>query len=143
MAEQTAKSIADEFETRMEKALQQEYQRGFTAGFIEAEKKNAESFPSPCVKNMPWVTVKDFLQKLNEEVDEFKEEVLRHYSLDDPASDIWIGCEDEQDKRRIAEEGADVSVVIASFCEKVGICSDIRKQEQEHVNAHNKARGRL
>ena len=142
MREDTAKDLDEELQSRFEKALQQEYQRGYTAGFIEAEKKSKENFPVPCTQNMPWVTVKDFFQKLNEEVDEFKQEVLKHFSLDEPASDIWGGCDGGQDKRRIAEEGADVSTVIASFCEWVGIEKKIRDEEQAHVNAHNHARGR-
>lgn len=140
MPETKARKLAEEMQAKFEKELQQAYLRGYTVGFLEGEHRHPR--PEPCTKNMPWVTVKDFFQKLNEEVDEFKEEVLRHFSLKDPVTDVWGGCTDEQDKRRIAEEGADVSTVIASFCEQAGIGEQIRDEEQEHVNAHNHERGR-
>ena len=140
MPGEKARKLAEEMQAKFEKELQQAYLRGYTAGFLAGAHRHPR--PEPCTKNMPWVTVKDFFQKLNEEVDEFKEEVLRHFSLKDPVTDVWGGCTDEQDKRRIAEEGADVSTVIASFCEQAGIGEQIRDEEQEHVNAHNHERGR-
>ena len=98
---------------------------------------------------MTWKSVKDFFLKLDEEVDEFKQEVLRNGELDDDVRDVKMCLteihddESETFRRRIAEEAADVCTVLASLCEALGIGYDIRMEEQAHVNRHNRERGRL
>lgn len=94
--------------------------------------------PVPCRRNMPQRTIKDWLLKLDEECDEFKQEVLRHYELDDDVSSLNVDA-----GFRVAEEGADVSTVIASIEHAIGIGPDTRRKAQGYVNQHNARRGRL
>lgn len=97
-------------------------------------------FPIPCTKNTPQVTVKDWFAKLDEEVNEWKEAVLRVETLHTPAAKLKdIG---RADKARIAEEGADVSTVVASMEDLMDIDGEARADAQLHVNQHNKERGR-
>ena len=165
-----AKAFADYAIDVINKEKQEAYMKGYTAGYDKGAKdycnssvvlrgiaerlKDAPSAmdtmpvaPNPCVKNMTWKTVKDFLQKFNEEADEWKQEVLSHGDLADDVRDMKMhldnaGEESEHFKRRLAEEAADVCTVLASFLEAVGIGYDIRMEEQAHVNRHNHERGR-
>ena len=97
-------------------------------------------FPIPCTKNIPQVTVKDWLAKLDEESDELKEAILHVATLKTPVAKLKDIS--KADKARIAEEGADVATVVASLEEPMGIDSDARADAQLHVNQHNKERGR-
>lgn len=107
-------------------------------------------FPIPCTKNMPQVTVKDWLAKFDEEANEWKQEILRHADLDDPIEKLrkFYGKPEiklngnANNKFCISEEGADVMTVIASVEEKIGLDADARADAQLHVNQHNKERGR-
>ena len=163
---ENTKKLRDEVYAVIERGEQDAYMKGYTAGvesmFDRAKNwrdsmvrlKDAPSAmdtmpvaPNPCVKNMTWKTVKDFLQKFNEEADEWKQEVLSHGDLADDVRDMKMhldnaGEESEHFKRRLAEEAADVCTVLASFLEAVGIGYDIRMEEQAHVNRHNHERGR-
>jgi hypothetical protein len=112
--------------------------------------KYALFFPIPCTKNMPQVTVKDWLAKFDEEANEWKQEILRHADLDDPIEKLrkFYGKPEiklngnANNKFCISEEGADVMTVIASVEEKIGLDADARANAQLHVNQHNKERGR-
>ena len=173
--DENTKKLRDEVYAVIERKEQDAYMKGYTKGLAVGVKdsedlrnivnkwicgfnsklKDAPSAmdtmpvaPNPCVKNMTWKTVKDFFQKLNEECDEFKQEVLRNGELDDDVSDVkWYfdgidNSESDECRRRIAEEAADVCTVLASLCEALGIGYDIRMEEQAHVNRHNHERGR-
>lgn len=96
--------------------------------------------PQPCTKNMPQVTVKDWLQKADEEMDEWKEAVLHVSTLKTPVEKLR--CASDVDLHRIAEEAADVSTVLASVDEAAGISAYWRSCAQANVNNDNKARGR-
>lgn len=100
--------------------------------------------PKPCVKGIDMRTVKALLQKLNEEIDEFKQEILRHSELDDDPEGVRQLLLDEDDAIvfRLAEEGADVATMIATICEAFGVYEEIRFDAQEYVNKHNHERGR-
>ena len=109
--------------------------------------------PVPCTKGMKWKTVKDYLQKFNEEADEYKQEILSHFPLDYEVCEIketfdnidrktFEGGEKLGAMHSIAEEAADVATVLASMMEAMGIGLDIRMGEQAHVNKHNHQRGR-
>ena len=93
----------------------------------------------PCVK-VNEVTVEDWLKKLDEEVAEFKAEILKCYKPDDV---LIAGRMTDENKSRTAEEGADVCTVIASIDERLGIVKSERLQAQLKVNIHNGKRGRL
>ena len=172
--DENTKKLRDEVYAVVERKEQDAYMKGYTKGLAVGVKdsedlrnivnkwicgfnsklKDAPSAmdtmpvaPNPCVKNMTWKTVKDFLQKFNEEADEWKQEVLSHGDLADDVRDMKMhldnaGEESEHFKRRLAEEAADVCTVLASFLEAVGIGYDIRMEEQAHVNRHNHERGR-
>lgn len=94
--------------------------------------------PIPCTKNMPQKTVKDWLAKFDEEATEYKEAVLNAFGgLNTP-----IEGHEVHDGGRMAEEAADVSTVLASFHELVGINFAERNEAQRRVNQHNHERGR-
>ena len=105
--------------------------------------------PEPCTQNMDWTTFKDYFQKANEELDEFKEVALQHFTLKDDVRDAKTYFEtfrnDEEVQHlmhRMAEEAADVCTVLASLLEACGIGYELRMEEQAHVNRHNHERGR-
>lgn len=162
------KKLAKEVFATIEKEKHESYMEGYTKGvesmFDRAKNwrdsmvrlKDAPSAmdgmsvaPVPCVNGMAGKTVKDFLQKFDEEVDEWKQEVFSVASLDDEMSDVkelLTGYDadelDTEKMRRIAEEAADICTVLASFMEAAGIGFTIRNEAQAHVNRHNHERGR-
>lgn len=161
------KKLANQVFEQIQKEKQDSYLKGYINGIMhEAEQnmkiqkalshnksdklkdapsalKNIPVAPEPCVNGMDWKTVKDFFQKINEEVDEFKVEVLRvGEPTDEPKNLRYTLEDDETQKRRIAEEAADVCTVLASLMEAMGIGFDVRNEEQRHVNQHNHERGR-
>jgi len=93
----------------------------------------------PCV-NVQETTVEDWLNKLDEEVAEFKAEILRCYK---PGDVLIAGKLALHDKERAAEEGADVCTVVTSINERMGIVKAERMQAQLKVNRHNHERGRF
>ena len=104
--------------------------------------------PEPCT-NVKAKTVKDWFAKIDEELNEFKEDVLLELGSKADADtrlknvDIsqfetvkkWHNC--------IAEEAADTITAITSMLEAMGIKEDARQEAQRRVNAKNKERGRL
>jgi len=97
----------------------------------------AKVLPIPC-RDVDEETVKDWFQKINEELDEFKDAVLfgngglecrNHISYDE--------------KERMAEEAADTITAITSMLEAMGINEEMRQEAQERVNRKNEERGRL
>lgn len=93
----------------------------------------------PC-KKVKEVTVKEWLNKLDEEVQEFKDEIFKWYG---PDNVLTAGLPAPNGKDRIAEEGADVCTIITSIEERVGIMKEERMKAQLRVNIHNAERGRL
>ena len=90
--------------------------------------------PLPCVRDEHGVikeqTVKQLLQKINEELDELKQALfIRKYFLD----------MDEH----VAEEAADVKTAITTLEEALGIDVAMRDEAIRRVNAKNRERGRL
>lgn len=81
--------------------------------------------PLPCTK-VDEETVREWFQKINEELDELKRAVLIN---DQPMM--------------IAEEAADTITAITSMLEAMGIDERMRQEAQERVNRRNKERGRL
>lgn len=86
--------------------------------------------PIPCTKGFEDWTVKDYFQKINEELDEMKEE-------------IYMGQVRSFRKARIAEEAADTITAITSMLQAMGIDERHRQEAQERVNERNKERGRI
>ena len=173
-AKKLAEYVSGVIEKEKQKAYMAGYTKGLAAGVKDSEDlrnivnkwicgfnsklKDAPSAmdtmpvaPEPCVKDLTWKSVKDFFLKLDEEVDEFKQEVLRNGELDDDVRDVKnvLDSYDDadflatvKDKRRIAEEAADVCTVLASLLEAIGIGFEMRQEAQRRVNEHNKERGR-
>lgn len=117
----------------------------WTAGGSDVERLKAIG---DCTQNMDWTTFKDYFQKANEELDEFKEVALLHFTLKDDVRDAKTYFEtfrnDEEVQHlmhRMAEEAADVCTVLASLLEACGIGYELRMEEQAHVNRHNHERG--
>lgn len=102
---------------------------------------NEKVLPIPCTK-VKERTVKDWFQKINEELDELKEAVIPClgagmedcYALDDA---------DSEDKEIIAEEAADTITAITSMLEAMGINENMRQAAQRRVNEKNKEQGRF
>lgn len=80
--------------------------------------------PIPCTKGFENLAVKDYFQKINEELDEPKEGVFLFR------------------KERIAEEAADTITAITSMLEAMGIDEQQRQAAQRRVNERNQQRGR-
>ncbi|MBR2214510.1 MAG: hypothetical protein IJ849_01975, partial [Selenomonadaceae bacterium] len=85
------------------------------------------------------VHYKEWFAKIDEELNELKEAIIR--------ADDWTRLADEfnhhgADTVAIAEEAADVITVITSMLESMEIDEDMRQKAQKAVNAKNKERGR-
>ena len=99
--------------------------------------------PAPCLRGIDMRTMKALFQKLDEEVDEFKFEIMSHLSdLKDAPEDVQLVVTKDADSFRIAEEGADVCTVVTSLLEAIGIGFEMRQEAQARVNKHNHERGR-
>lgn len=150
-----SEQIADYVRDAVEKASTQRYQDGYTRGFNDGMKKAEQErtldgvqpvVPQPCVRGIDMRTMKALVQKLNEEVDEFKFELFTLMgALDDGPEDVSFQAEGYGKNTffRIAEEGADVATMIAIICNAVGVDDKTRFEAQAYVNKHNHERGRL
>lgn len=112
--------------------------------------------PRPCVKDTGCTTVKDYLQKINEELDELKEAATwwtcsADFKVEDTVEEIKNDVQGSRDtlddyicgsRWHIAEEAADVCTAVTSLCEALTIDEHMRNAAQQKVNAHNKERGR-
>ena len=150
-----SEQIADYVRDAVEKASTQRYQDGYTRGFNDGMKKAEQErtldgvqpvVPQPCVRGIDMRTMKALVQKLNEEVDEFKFELFTLMgALDEGPEDVSFQAEGygKYTFFRIAEEGADVATMIATICNAVGVDDKTRFEAQAYVNKHNHERGRL
>ena len=150
-----SEQIADYVRDAVEKASTQRYQDGYTRGFNDGMKKAEQErtldgvqpvVPQPCVRGIDMRTMKALVQKLNEEVDEFKFELFTLMgALDEGPEDVSFQAEGYGKNTffRIAEEGADVATMIATICNAVGVDDKTRFEAQAYVNKHNQERGRL
>lgn len=163
------KKLAHDVFAAIENEKRKAYHEGYTKGIMDWQKtskmldkwretvrlKDAPSAmdsvpvaPVPCVKETENTSLKDLFQKLNEEVDELKVEILKNCYFDDGIDDVrsilksYKMDEDIKAMQRIAEEAADVCTVVTSLLEAIGIGFDMRQEAQRRVNEHNKERGR-
>ena len=163
------KKLANDVFAAIENEKRKAYHEGYTKGIMDWQKtskmldewreavrlKDAPSAmdsipvaPVPCVKETENTSMKDLFQKLNEEVDELKVEILKNCYFDDGIDDVrsilksYKMDEDIEAMQRIAEEGADVCTVVTSLLEAIGIGFEMRQEAQRRVNEHNKERGR-
>ena len=97
--------------------------------------------PIPCTK-VEEKTTKEWLQKINEELDELKAEILDYIRLDDKIELLEIRL-DNIWKSKITEEAADTITAITSMLEAMGIDEDMRQDAQKRVNERNAERGRF
>lgn len=150
------KKLADLVEGTMKKEIQKAYNKGYTKGVQDGPKAKEVAdelmgaaklvVPQPCVRGIDMRTMKALVQKLNEEVDEFKFELFTLMgALDDGPEDVSFQAEEYGKNTffRIAEEGADVATMIATICNAVGVDDKTRFEAQAYVNKHNQERGRL
>ena len=86
------------------------------------------------------LTLKDWLQKLNEEVDELKYDVMEAYSLRGvPGGDhFYLNTGQKKD---IIEELCDVIEVLYSMAHQIGIDGDMIQQGIHYTNEKLKERG--
>ena len=140
-----------ELEREMLKIVYDSYKNGYEEGALKNAPRAMENLPVapvPCVKETENTSLKDLSQKLNEEVDELKVEILKNCYFDDGIDDVksilksYKMDEDIKAMQRIAEEGADVCTVVTSLLEAIGIGFEMRQEAQAHVNKHNHERGR-
>ena len=102
--------------------------------------------PIPCTK-IGAVTVKDWFQKINEELDELKEAIPAFWRVE--AKYLFKDALGRLDFKElahlevVAEEAADTITVITSMLEAMGIDEDMRQAAQKRVNEKNKERGRF
>lgn len=163
------KKLAHDVFAAIENEKRKAYHEGYTKGIMDWQKtskmldkwretvrlKDAPSAmdsvpvaPVPCVKETENTSLKDLFQKLNEEVDELKVEILKNCYFDDGIDDVrsilksYKMDEDIKAMQRIAEEAADVCTVVTSLLEAIGIGFEMRQEAQRRVNEHNKERGR-
>lgn len=140
-----------ELEREMLKIVYDSYKNGYEEGALKNAPRAMENLPVapvPCVKETENTSLKDLFQKLNEEVDELKVEILENCYFDDGIDDVrsilksYKMDEDIKAMQRIAEEGADVCTVVTSLLEAIGIGFEMRQEAQRRVNKHNHERGR-
>ena len=98
--------------------------------------------PVPCTR-VKEKTLKEWLAKLDEEVNEFKHELMNCYDLDDELGPHDVEYLHPVDKDHLADEGADVCTVIHSICQLLGIGYDKRDEAQLRTNVKNLQKGRL
>lgn len=94
--------------------------------------------PIPCIY-VSERTIRDWFAKLDSEVNEFKEAVLRRHK--DMNADLSDGVNNSYLEQRIAEERADVVTVLTSMLRAAGISDDVVRQAQEQVNRSNHIKG--
>lgn len=140
-----------ELEREMLKIVYDSYKNGYEEGALKNAPRAMENLPVapvPCVKETENTSIKDLFQKLNEEVDELKVEILKNCYFYDDIDDVrsilksYKMDEDIKAMQRIAEEGADVCTVVTSLLEAIGIGFEMRQEAQRRVNKHNHERGR-
>ena len=140
-----------ELEREMLKIVYDSYKNGYEEGALKNAPRAMENLPVapvPCVKETENTSIKDLFQKLNEEVDELKVEILKNCYFYDDIDDVrsilksYKMDEDIKATHRIAEEGADVCTVVTSLLEAIGIGFEMRQEAQRRVNEHNHERGR-
>jgi hypothetical protein len=85
--------------------------------------------------------LKEWLQKINEEVDEFKREAWGICDPDEIPSDYVPP--DASGKKFLAEEACDVITVIYGLCAKFGIDGDYMDKMMRNVIKKNRKRGYL
>lgn len=86
------------------------------------------------------LTLKDWFQKLNEEVDEVKYDAMEAYGLQDvPGGDA--DYLNNGQKENIAEEICDVITVLYSMANQMGIDGDFLDKAMHECNEKNRRRG--
>lgn len=109
----------------------------------ERRKADGKVLPIPCTKGYEKWMLKDYLQKINEELDELKDAALQGMgclTCDCKQDELTISVEEAE---RIADEAADTITAITSMLEAMGIDERQRQAAQERVNEQNKRRGRI
>ena len=155
MEEKISENMGKLVTNTMRSMMQQSYNDGYTKGVIDGGKKAEQErtlygvqqvVPKPCVRGIDMRTMKALLLKLDEEIDEFKFEIMQEMGgLDDGPDDVRQMVEglEEHVAFRIAEEGADVATIVATICNAIGVDDKTRFEAQAYVNKHNHERGRL
>lgn len=155
MEEKISENMGKLVTNTMRSMMQQSYNDGYTKGVIDGGKKAEQErtldgvqqvVPKPCVRGIDMRTMKALLLKLDEEIDEFKFEIMQEMGgLDDGPDDVRQMVEglEEHVAFRIAEEGADVATIVATICNAIGVDEKTRFEAQAYVNKHNQERGRL
>lgn len=155
MEEKISETMGKLVTNTMRSMMQQSYNDGYTKGVIDGGKKAEQErtldgvqqvVPKPCVRGIDMRTMKKLLLKLDEEIDEFKFEIMQEMGgLDDGPDDVRQMVEglEEHVAFRIAEEGADVATIVATICNAIGVDEKTRFEAQAYVNKHNHERGRL
>ena len=155
MEEKISENMGKLVTNTMRSMMQQSYNDGYTKGVIDGGKKAEQErtldgvqqvVPKPCVRGIDMRTMKKLLLKLDEEIDEFKFEIMQEMGgLDDGPDDVRQMVEglEEHVAFRIAEEGADVATIVATICNAIGVDEKTRFEAQAYVNKHNHERGRL
>ena len=100
--------------------------------------------PIPIVKDRQGrlakdATLKDWLNKINEEIDELKEEVLSVYTFDEVPSKCWEMR--EENRKLIVGELCDVIEALYSMANQMGIDGDVIQQGIHDTNKKLKGRG--
>jgi hypothetical protein len=112
--------------------------------FLQDVKVKADVRPEPVKRDgngklTAEYTLKEWLQKINEELDEFKNEVWGACENDElPNDSIPIEC-----RILIAEEACDVITVIYGLCDKFGLDGDSMADAMRYVTEKNRKRGYL
>ena len=116
---------------------------------ISKKEDSERVLPTPCTK-VEKETIKDWFQKINEELDELKAAVLFAATTDGDIDDVpddykalMNPLEFEASYREIAEEAADTITAITSMLEAMGIDENMRQDAQRRVNEKNKERRRF
>ena len=100
--------------------------------------------PLPCVRDehgeIAEQPVKRLMAKIDEELNELKQEVIRFQSFD---LQCVVLSKNSCIAKDIADEGADTITAITTLLEALGIDAEMRDEAQRRVNSKNRERRRL
>ena len=103
-----------------------------------AREKDGAVLPIPCTKGFEKWTVKEWFQKVNEELDEMKNAIISFgVDLDCPMNKVSEFVHDDD----VAREAADTITAITSMLEAMGIDEQMRQDAQRRVNERNREIG--
>lgn len=131
MADAEMKRIVREIKKSLDQKLDETYHKGVEDGQKSVEAAAADS------------NIREFFQDINMALDDFKEEIMLDYELDDDAVPCWKayrilkngGDQIVERQKHIARKAAVLMECLNQFMDEIGIGKEIREDEQAETHA--------